>query len=235
MFWTGGCDKTSNVTDHHHYPDPELPLPYPAGSAAAAQPRLLGEYGGFGLRVNNHTWAARDVCNFAIGGTFAGPNASGDRASTVQQQVPSLYSRYVHARSTAVRSDPRWRGDQYHVEARDSEVEKAVAYSHSSLHSGGISGSEGSGGRFAPKMLNDTGFTEQLEAFQQTLGGPNGLFAKGGLGSAIWTQITDIECELNGFFTYDRRVYKPDLDRVAAANRALLANTTAYVEYVLSS
>ena len=45
---------------------------------------------------------------------------------------------------------------------------------------------------------------------------------KHGLSGAICTQLTDIECELNGFLTYDREVVKVDLDLVAAANRGRL-------------
>jgi len=40
-----------------------------------------------------------------------------------------------------------------------------------------------------------------------------------GLCAAIYTQITDVETECNGLLTYDRAVVKPDLEKVAAANR----------------
>jgi hypothetical protein len=230
MFWTGGCTKVSNVTDHHHYPNPELPLAYSVGSTGAAQPRLLGEYGGFGLRVDNNTWAAREVCNFAIGTTSYTPllHAVGEGNGSSLQPVASQYLMHLRGQSAAVRLDPRWRGDAYHREATDSAVAKAREWRHTMPTNG-----SGAIGAYSFKMLNDTGFTEQLESFQRAIGGDGGLFAKGGLGSAIWTQISDIECELNGFFTYDRRVYKPNLERVAAVNRELLANTTAHVEYVL--
>ena len=42
---------------------------------------------------------------------------------------------------------------------------------------------------------------------------------KNGLNAAIYTQLTDIEAECNGFLTYDRAVVKMDLAQVAAANR----------------
>ncbi|HXG10534.1 MAG TPA: glycoside hydrolase family 2 TIM barrel-domain containing protein [Gemmataceae bacterium] len=45
------------------------------------------------------------------------------------------------------------------------------------------------------------------------------LKEKPGLSAAIYTQITDVETEANGLLTYDRAVIKPDLGRVAAANR----------------
>jgi len=40
-----------------------------------------------------------------------------------------------------------------------------------------------------------------------------------GLSGAIYTQTSDVETECNGLLTYDRAVIKPDLGRVAAANR----------------
>jgi len=38
-----------------------------------------------------------------------------------------------------------------------------------------------------------------------------------GLSAAVYTEITDVEIELNGFLTYDRKVCKPDVDRIRAA------------------
>jgi beta-galactosidase/beta-glucuronidase len=43
------------------------------------------------------------------------------------------------------------------------------------------------------------------------------------LSGAVYTQLTDIENEMNGFFTYDRKVEKLDRERVTKANRALWA------------
>jgi hypothetical protein len=43
-----------------------------------------------------------------------------------------------------------------------------------------------------------------------------------GLSGAIYTQITDVEHEVNGFFTYDRQVEKMDFDQVAAVNKAII-------------
>jgi hypothetical protein len=45
------------------------------------------------------------------------------------------------------------------------------------------------------------------------------LKKKEGLSAAIYTQLTDVETECNGLVTYDRRVIKPDLEKVAQANR----------------
>ncbi|WP_084628474.1 glycoside hydrolase family 2 protein [Amycolatopsis nigrescens] len=44
-----------------------------------------------------------------------------------------------------------------------------------------------------------------------------------GLSGAIYTQTTDLENEVNGFYTYDRRVTKPTLSVVAERNRAVIA------------
>ncbi len=43
-----------------------------------------------------------------------------------------------------------------------------------------------------------------------------------GLGVAIYTQTTDVEHEINGFLTYDRKFEKMDFSRVRAANEAVL-------------
>jgi hypothetical protein len=44
-----------------------------------------------------------------------------------------------------------------------------------------------------------------------------------GISAAIYTQITDVEHEVNGFFTYDRQVEKLDFDQVRAVNREIIA------------
>jgi len=44
-----------------------------------------------------------------------------------------------------------------------------------------------------------------------------------GISAAIYTQITDVEGELNGFFTYDRQVAKMDLSQVKAINQKIIA------------
>jgi hypothetical protein len=44
-----------------------------------------------------------------------------------------------------------------------------------------------------------------------------------GLNAAVYTQITDCETELNGLFTYDRKVRKPDLLRMETAAALILA------------
>jgi hypothetical protein len=43
-----------------------------------------------------------------------------------------------------------------------------------------------------------------------------------GVSASVYTQISDVENELNGIYTYDRRVLKPAADQVRNANRALI-------------
>ena len=42
-----------------------------------------------------------------------------------------------------------------------------------------------------------------------------------GVSGAVYTQTTDVEIEVNGFMTYDRKVVKPDEDRIAEINRKI--------------
>ncbi|MGW7491174.1 PA14 domain-containing protein [Streptomyces sp. NPDC054786] len=51
------------------------------------------------------------------------------------------------------------------------------------------------------------------------------LACQGGNG-AVYTQISDVEGELNGLMTYDRKVIKPDVGRLAAAHRALISDAS---------
>jgi hypothetical protein len=44
-----------------------------------------------------------------------------------------------------------------------------------------------------------------------------------GLSAAVYTQTTDVEIEVNGYLTYDRRVEKMDFERIAALHRQLCA------------
>ncbi|ATL32392.1 PA14 domain-containing protein [Streptomyces formicae] len=51
------------------------------------------------------------------------------------------------------------------------------------------------------------------------------LACKGGNG-AVYTQISDVEGELNGLLTYDRKVVKPDVKRLKAAHEALIRDAS---------
>ena len=45
---------------------------------------------------------------------------------------------------------------------------------------------------------------------------------KAGLSAAVYTQTTDVETEVNGFLTYDRKVVKMELDTIAAAHKKVI-------------
>lgn len=47
-----------------------------------------------------------------------------------------------------------------------------------------------------------------------------------GLSAAIYTQITDVEYEINGLLSYDRKVEKLDFNRIAKAHRELIGGVT---------
>ncbi|MFD7894667.1 PA14 domain-containing protein [Streptomyces sp. NPDC059743] len=51
------------------------------------------------------------------------------------------------------------------------------------------------------------------------------LACRGGNG-AVYTQISDVEGELNGLLTYDRKVLKPDAERLKAAHDALIRDAS---------
>ncbi|MFJ8486886.1 PA14 domain-containing protein [Streptomyces sp. NPDC094038] len=51
------------------------------------------------------------------------------------------------------------------------------------------------------------------------------LACQGGNG-AVYTQISDVEGELNGLMTYDRRVVKPDVERLRTAQQALISDAS---------
>ena len=46
---------------------------------------------------------------------------------------------------------------------------------------------------------------------------------KKGLSALVYTQVSDVEDEVNGLFTYDRTAIKPDPAAVRAVNQALEA------------
>ena len=50
-----------------------------------------------------------------------------------------------------------------------------------------------------------------------------GLKAEGYVG-AVFTQLTDVEAELNGFFSYDREVVKVDLQALAKMHLELIVS-----------
>ncbi|MGC4808679.1 AbfB domain-containing protein [Micromonospora sp. DT233] len=69
-------------------------------------------------------------------------------------------------------------------------------------------------------QTNRTTLTDRYVGLVQ---GAQNLMLGKGLSVSIYTEITDLEGELNGFLTYDRQVVKMDEARVRAANLALIA------------
>lgn len=57
-------------------------------------------------------------------------------------------------------------------------------------------------------------FVEQLQVFKD----------RDALSGAVYTQWTDLESEMNGLYTYDRKVEKLDMEQVRDANRSLWSN-----------
>ncbi|MGQ4433387.1 PA14 domain-containing protein [Streptomyces sp. SAS_260] len=68
-----------------------------------------------------------------------------------------------------------------------------------------------------PAAYTDDYLTKLAEVHALACQGSNG---------AVYTQISDVEGELNGLMTYDRRVLKPDAQRVKAAQQALIRDAS---------
>ncbi|MFF3749398.1 PA14 domain-containing protein [Streptomyces sp. NPDC002018] len=63
------------------------------------------------------------------------------------------------------------------------------------------------------------------DAYLAQLDNVRALACRGGNG-AVYTQISDVEGELNGLLTYDRTVLKPDAERLRAAHEALIRDAS---------
>ena len=62
------------------------------------------------------------------------------------------------------------------------------------------------------------GKKEATDKYEEYINILKGLIAKG-YTAAVYTQITDIEMELNGMMTYDREEMKLDVERVRKLNQ----------------
>ena len=62
-------------------------------------------------------------------------------------------------------------------------------------------------------------FKSLLQSYHVSL--TQGLKAEGYVG-AVFTQLSDVEAELNGFFSYDREVVKVDLQALAKMHAELI-------------
>lgn len=121
-----------HIQDSHSYPNPSCPQ-------NATKPVVNGEFGGVGLGITNHTWAA--------GWGYVGATNGLDLTAQFE------------------------------------------------------------------------GFCGQLLSFKENQG----------LSAAVYTQTTDVETELNGLYSYDRKVRKPVLVRVQAAINSLVAPEQAQI------
>ena len=48
------------------------------------------------------------------------------------------------------------------------------------------------------------------------------VFVQTGCAAAVYTQTTDVEGEVNGLITYDRKVIKVDMPRIAKGNKSVI-------------
>ena len=69
--------------------------------------------------------------------------------------------------------------------------------------------------------IEDTKTREGLEKAYLELLGKVEEMAKKGLGGAIYTQTTDVEIEINGLLTYDRKVLKFNTEKLKSAHKRL--------------
>ncbi|WP_017977106.1 glycoside hydrolase family 2 protein [Actinopolyspora halophila] len=49
-----------------------------------------------------------------------------------------------------------------------------------------------------------------------------GAVERNGISAAVYTQVSDVENEVNGLMTYDRKITKPDVDSIRETNRAII-------------
>ncbi|TCC96796.1 glycoside hydrolase family 2 protein [Pedobacter psychroterrae] len=92
---------TGDIVDLHHYPEPRMPRPDLFGPNHAI---VLGEFGGLGLPLPNHTWL--DKNNWGYGKTFENADALFDRyasfMATLEKLIPQGLSAAVYTQTTDV-------------------------------------------------------------------------------------------------------------------------------------
>ena len=81
-------------------------------------------------------------------------------------------------------------------------------------------GHQWSNATYAYSMTSDSdALTGCIVATQRRFG----RFVPRGYSAGIYTQMTDVEDEVNGFLTYDRQVMKVDVDRIRAIHEAIIS------------
>lgn len=124
----GNFYPVGDIEDLHNYPDPAMPRPDIFGDKKAL---VLGEFGGLGLPVDDHTWQEKNWGYQSF------------------KSNDSLFKRY---------------------QSLTAKLEELI---------------------------------------------------KAGLSAAVYTQTTDVEGEVNGFMTYDRKVMKMPIEKLKADNEKL--------------
>lgn len=125
----GNFEETGHIMDLHNYPPPVMPDPDLFGKTRIL---VLGEFGGLGLPIENHTWANKDNWGYQ---SF--------------KNRDSLFSKYTQFISQI------------------------------------------------PNLINH------------------------GLSAAVYTQTTDVEVEVNGLMTYDRKEIKMAVEKLMEIHRKL--------------
>ena len=69
------------------------------------------------------------------------------------------------------------------------------------------------------KMEDSQAVTDKYVAYAEML---EKIVREEGCAAAVYTQTTDVEGEINGLLTYDRKVVKLDAARVSEANRKVI-------------
>ena len=95
---------------------------------------------------------------------------------------------------------------------------RVVALSEYGGHSLRVEGHDWSSREFGYRHHDDAG---SLAAAFEALHAPLVEAARDGLAATVYTQLTDVEDELNGLLTYDREVLKLDADVIRRATAAL--------------
>jgi len=92
---------TGDIVDLHHYPEPRMPRPDLFGPSHVI---VLGEFGGLGLPLPNHTWL--DKNNWGYGKTFENADALFERyasfMATLEKLIPQGLSAAVYTQTTDV-------------------------------------------------------------------------------------------------------------------------------------
>ncbi len=93
-------ENTGEIFDIHHYPDPQMPAPYLFGKK---QVIVLGEFGGLGLPVEEHTWQQKDNWGYQSFKNSAELEKRYERlVNDLERQIPLGLSAAVYTQTTDV-------------------------------------------------------------------------------------------------------------------------------------